>query len=134
MPASGIIFSGDNVKTLKSNIDLNGESIIFNGEFAAANDTATQNITGLVISPSTMRSAEVVIGVVVDADSDLYETYKLLIINKAGTSFNMAQSSVGDNSLVSFSITNAGQVQVTTPDYTGFVSCNIKYTVVAVNI
>lgn len=129
-----VIFSGSNVKALKSNLDLNGESLILNGEFSAANNTSNQTITGLIITPATYRSAEVVLGVAVDATADLYESFKFLIINKGGSAFEMSQSSAGDNSTVTFSITSGGQVQITTPNFSGFVSCTLKWTATMVNI
>lgn len=133
MPAT-FFNSSTEVKSLGQNLNLNEESLVTNGEFSATNNTADQNITGLAFSTSTTAAADVLLRVAVDATTDLYETYKLLIVNKGGVAFNMAVTSVGDASLVTFAITSGGQVQVTTPSYGGFVSCTLKFTVNEVKI
>jgi hypothetical protein len=92
----------------------------------ANNQTSAADITGLVFSPSVVRSAKVIASVYVDASSDLYESIELEITNKSST-FVMSTSGSGDNSLVSFSITNAGQVQYTSGNYSGFASLTIKF-------
>jgi hypothetical protein len=92
----------------------------------ANNQAAAANVTGLAFANAVTRSAEVHYSIVVDATSDLYEAGTLHLIQK-GASWELAQTTVGDNSQVTFSVTNAGQVQYTTPSYAGFVSGTMKF-------
>lgn len=102
--------------------------------FSAANNQATPaNVTGLSFAAGTVRSAKVLASVEIDATADLYESYELLIIQK-GADFQMAASSVGDNSNVNFSITPAGQVQYTSGNEAGFVSSDIKFRAITLTV
>jgi len=92
----------------------------------ADNQGAAANVTGLAFANGVTRSAEIEYAIVIDATADLYESGKLRIVQK-GASWDLSQSTNGDNSLVNLSITAAGQVQYTTPTYAGFVSAEIKF-------
>jgi hypothetical protein len=95
--------------------------------FAGAADTATNlDVTGLAFANATVRSFTAHISVLVDATADLYETFNLTGIQK-GASWDMAVESVGDDSLVSFTITAAGQVQYSKSTTAGWVSTTIKF-------
>lgn len=93
---------------------------------AANNQAAAADVTGLAFAAGTVRGFKALVSIEIDATLDLYETYELIGINKSG-SFDMAQSAVGDDSGVLFSITNAGQVQYTSANYSGFVAGAIKF-------
>lgn len=92
----------------------------------ANNQASTTNVTGLAFSTAVTRSAKVLVDVQVDATADLYEVYELLIVQKA-SSFDMSQMSTGDDAGITFTITNAGQVQYTSSNYAGFVSGTLKF-------
>lgn len=95
--------------------------------FSAANNQAVAaDVTGLLFAPATVRGFKALVTVSIDATSDLFETFELIGVNK-GSSFDMAVSSVGDDSGLVFSITAAGQVQYTSTDIAGFVSNTVKF-------
>lgn len=102
--------------------------------FSAANDQSTPaNITGLAFDALVTRGFEALVTVTIDADTDSYESFQLLGINKNG-SFDMTVSSVGDNSGVVLSITTAGQVQYTSADLAGFVANTIKFRAITTTV
>ena len=106
---------------LKSTGDIDQTSFsLVNNQVAAA------DVTGLVFSNASVRSFEALVSVTIDATSDLFESFKLYGVQR-GADWVMSQSSVGDSSLVVFSITNAGQIQYTSGNYSGFVSGTIKF-------
>lgn len=95
--------------------------------FSAANNQAVvADVTGLLFAPATVRGFKALVTVSIDATSDLFETFELIGINK-GSSFEMAVSSVGDDSGLVLSITAAGQVQYTSSNVAGFVSNTVKF-------
>jgi hypothetical protein len=117
-----------------SGVTLSSPGDINESTFALTNDQSTvADVTGLAFNNAVVRSFEALVTIVIDATADLYETYKLVGIQK-GASWDMAPSSVGDDSLVTFSITNAGQIQYTSADYAGFVSGEISYRAITLSI
>lgn len=100
--------------------DIN--EISFSG---ADNQSSAADITGLAFANGTVRSFKAEVSVVIDATSDLFEKFELNGVQK-GSTWEMSQSSVGDNSGVVLSITNSGQVQYTSPSSAGFVSLTMK--------
>ena len=102
--------------------------------FSGANNQVTvADVTGFAFANANVRSFKALVSVVVDATTDLFETYELVAIQKA-TSWDMAQTAVGDNSLVVFSITDAGQVQYTSSNFSGFVSLTIKFRAIVTTV
>ena len=73
-----------------------------------------------------VRSFDVIISVVVDATADLYEEFNIRGIQK-GADWEISYDSVGDDSLVSFDITAAGQVTYSKTTTTGWVSTTMKF-------
>lgn len=95
--------------------------------FSLANtQSSPSNITGLAFSNAVVRAATVFYCVNVSATTSLYEAGTLQLVQK-GSSWEMSQTDVGDNSQVVFTVTAAGQIQYTTPTYTGFSSASIKF-------
>lgn len=92
----------------------------------ANNQSVAANVTGLAFANGTVRSARVNYSVTVDATSDLYEAGILELVQR-GSDWNIARRTSGDDSLVDFDVTTSGQVQYTTPAYSGFVSATIKF-------
>lgn len=92
----------------------------------ANNQSAAANVTGLAFANATVRGAVVFYSVIISATSSLYEFGTLHLIQK-GASWDMAQTSNGDDSLVVFTVTTAGQVQYTTPSYAGFSSAKMGF-------
>lgn len=108
--------------TLQSSLgDLNQKSFSL-----ANNQSAAADVTGFLFSTTTVRSFTAFVSVFVDATSDLSEAFTLRG-EYNGTSWDLAAVSNGDISQVTFSITNAGQVQYTSGNYSGFSSGTIKF-------
>ena len=93
---------------------------------AANNQVAAADVTGLAFANGTVRSFKAQVSILIDATADLYEVYDLIGIQK-GASWDLAQVSTGDDSLITFSITSAGQIQYTSASYAGFVSGTMKF-------
>lgn len=91
------------------------------------------NVTGFAFSALVVRGFKALVTVEIDATLDLFETFELVGVNKGG-SFEMAQSSVGDETGVVLSITAAGQVQYTSASYAGFVSGSIKFRAITLTV
>lgn len=95
--------------------------------FVIANNTAAPaNVTALLFANATVRSAIIQYSIFINATTPLYEMGEIRIIQKAAT-WDISVSSTGDNSSVVFSITNAGQIQYTSPSYTGYVTGTMKF-------
>lgn len=92
----------------------------------ANNQSILANVTNLAFSATSVRSAQVVASIYVNATTPLYEAVEMSIVNKGGVFF-MSVNGTGDNTGVSFDITNEGQVQYTSNNYAGFVSLTIKF-------
>lgn len=92
----------------------------FNGVNAQA---IPDDVTGLVFT----KTGKAIVHIFVDATASLYEAVELLVVNK-GATFDITQGpAVGDNSLVDFTITSAGQVQYTSGSYAGFVDLVVDF-------
>lgn len=88
--------------------------------FSIANNQASPtNVTGLAFANASVRSAEVLYSVFIDATSNLFETGVLYLIQR-DSEWNLSQTVTGDNTQVEFSVTALGQVQYTSANYTGF--------------
>jgi hypothetical protein len=102
--------------------------------FAPANNQASPaNVTGLAFANASVESAIVFYSVVINATTPLYERGTLNLVQKA-SSWDMAQTFNGDNSLVVFTVTAAGQVQYTTPNYAGFTSAKMGFRALVTNV
>ena len=89
------------------------------------NQASPIDISDLAFSDS-YRSVIVQYSVYVDATTDYYDSGQLFLTRKNGT-WALSQVIYSDDSQVTFSITNAGQVQYTTPNYAGFSAATIRY-------
>ena len=126
-------------KAVKDYVDANIGASSVNGDialttFAAANNQASAaSITGFAFSAAVVRGFKALVTISVDATSDLYETVEIIGVQKA-SGFDIAVSGAGDDTGVVFSITSAGQVQYTTPNFSGFVSCEIAFRAIVTNV
>lgn len=100
---------------------------------AANNQVAAANVTGLAFANGTVRSFDALVSVYINATASLYEVFKLSGIQK-GASWDMAVESNGDSSGVTFSITNAGQVQYTSGNSAGFVADTMKFRAITTSV
>jgi hypothetical protein len=95
--------------------------------FAGANNVASPaSVTGFAFANGVVRSFTAHVSVYVDAATDLFEAFTLTGIQK-GSDWEMSVQAVGDESLVAFSITSAGQIQYVSGNYGTFVSLTIKF-------
>jgi hypothetical protein len=97
------------------------------GSYSFSNSQVTpENITGFSFSNTIVRSFKAQVSVYVDATSDLYEVYEINGIQK-GSEWDISIKSSGDNIGILFNITNSGQLQYTSPNFSGFVSGTMKF-------
>ncbi len=82
------------------------------------NQGSAANVTGLAFANASVRSFKALVSVFRDGTANLYEAFELIGIQK-DSSWDLAQTSTGDNSGVVFTITTAGQIQYTSTDNTG---------------
>lgn len=102
--------------------------------FAGANNQSlAADVTDLNFANGTVRSFKVHGSIQVDATSDLFEEFELFGIQR-GADWVISDNRTGDDSLVNFTITNAGQVQYTSGNYTGFVALNIKFRAITTSV
>ena len=108
------------------NLTPNTDDITSQVSFSGAQSASNSNVTGLLFNPVNTRSFEVLMTVVISATASLYSHFKLQAIYN-GTSWYFSSSYIGDDTLVTFSITNAGQVTYSSSTYTGFSSLTMKF-------
>jgi hypothetical protein len=122
------------IQTELDNFNPGSDGDLNEGSFAAANNQASAaNVTGLAFANGVVRSFEILASVYINATANSYETFKMLGIQK-GASWSMAVEAVGDNTGVTFSITNAGQIQYTSTNVAGFVSSTIKFRAITTSV
>jgi hypothetical protein len=114
--------------------DLNlGMSNIFSNVFIASNNIeSATDITNLFFSNSIVRSFTVTLSISVTATANLYETFILEGI-QTSSQWDIYVSSYGDITGVLFTITSSGQIQYTSPDFSGFTNMIFSYQVVQIN-
>jgi hypothetical protein len=116
------------------NLPLGSAGDIQETSFAGANNQVSlANVTGFAFANGVVRSFSAIASVSVDAASDLFETFFLEGVQK-GASWDMSVRSTGDDSLVNFDITNAGQIQYTSGSYGTFVSLTIKFRAISLSV
>lgn len=115
-----------------TNVDL-GISSMYSGSFTPSNNNTTpSNVVGLSFDNTYIRSFIVTLSANVTATSSLYETFVLEAV-QLNSGWDLYISSYGDSTGITFSITNSGQVQYTTPNYPGFTNCIFRYQVSQIN-
>ena len=92
----------------------------------ANNQSSAANVTGFAFANATVRSFKAHVSVSIDATTDLFEVFEIEGIQK-GSEWDYSVSSVGDITGLRFSVTNAGQIQYTSTNVSGFVSGVVKF-------
>ena len=118
---------GETVVINGVNITPNAKDVPSSVTFSLANNTSTYDVTGLLFD-NTVWGFDIYVAVQIQATTNYYSNYHIRGVNKS-SEWELLMSYVGDQT-VTFNITNAGQIQYTTPDFDGFVSGTIKYKVV----
>lgn len=102
--------------------------------FSMANNQASPaDVTGFAFANGVARSFKALASVEIDATADLYEVFDIQAVQK-GATWDLAAVSTGDNSGVTFSITNAGQVQYASGNSAGFVAGLIKFRAITTSV
>jgi hypothetical protein len=102
--------------------------------FATANNqSSAANVTGFAFANASVRSFKAQVSVAIDATADLFEVFELLGVQR-GSDWALAVASTGDDSGIVFSITNAGQVQYTSTNVSGFSSGVMKFRAQVTNV
>lgn len=96
------------------------------GSQAIAESAAGASVVGLAFANATVRSFVAQVSVEIDAAADLFEEYELHGIQK-GASWELSETSLGDDSDVNFDIDASGQVTYSSSTYGTFNSGTIKY-------
>lgn len=100
---------------------------------AADNQAVAADVTGLAFSNVVVRSFNAFISCSIIGTANLYEDFNIIGIQK-DSEWDISITSSGDNTGVTFSITNAGQIQYTSPATTGFVSNTLKFRALTLSI
>ena len=95
--------------------------------FTAANNVTSQSIPSINYSGSSVWGFDVYLAARLTATTNLYANYHIKAVNKQ-TSWELITNYVGD-SILSFNITNDGQLQYSTQNFSGFSSLIFKYKV-----
>lgn len=102
--------------------------------FAGANDVqVAADVTGLSFDAQEIRSFEALVSVAVDANDELYESFRILGVQRS-SGWSLSVMATGDESLVEFTITPAGQIQYVSGDYDGFTSLDIQFRAIVTHI
>lgn len=90
------------------------------------NQVSPLDLPGLAFSNVLVRSFEAQVSIYINATTDLHEVYKLVGVQR-GSDWSLSQQSTGDDSLISFSITNSGQIQYISGNYSGFIGATARF-------
>jgi len=94
--------------------------------FAANNNQISpQIITGLELD-SNIWGFDMFLTARLNADNNLYANYHLRGVNKIDT-WEIVKTYVGDDMGIEFYITNAGEIQYTSPNFVDFISLDFKW-------
>jgi hypothetical protein len=97
-------------------------SVIFTGQ---NNQSTFTDITDLYFD-NTIWGFDIYLCAKIVASSNLYTNFHIRGVNKNG-SWEIIKTYVGDDTGIQFHITDFGQLQYITPDFSGFTSCQFKY-------
>lgn len=97
-------------------------SVVFN---AQNNQSSFVDITDLYFD-NTIFGFDIYLCSKVLASTNLYTNFHIRGVNKNG-SWEIIKTYVGDDTGIQFYITDFGQLQYTTPNFSGFTSCQFKY-------
>ena len=120
------LYVGNNLYVNGANMTPNQydmfSTLTFNGQ---NNITTFTDITNLVFHNSVW-SFDCYLSVRVIASTNLFVNFHIRGVNK-GSSWEIIKTYVGDDTGIQFNITDFGQIQYTTPDYTDFTSIVFKW-------
>jgi len=106
---------------------------IAEASFAGAESASAANVTGFAFANGTVRAFEAIAVVEIDATADLFEQFTLHGVQN-GSGWVLDVQSTGDNSLVTFDISAAGQITYSSSTYAGFTSLDIKFRAITLTV
>lgn len=119
---------------IDTNVSFKSAGDINETSFSIANNqSAAANVTGLTFANATVRSAQVLYSAFINATSSLYESGELLLVQK-GSTWTVSRTAQGDNASLTFDVTNAGQVQYTSANYSGFTAGTLKFRAITTSV
>jgi hypothetical protein len=101
--------------------------------FTGAAGASNAPVTGLVFDELVVRSFKALVSVSRSADSDLFEAFEILGLNRGGV-WEIVYSSLGDASGISFDIDNTGQITYTSDTPTGHSSTTMSFRALVTHI
>lgn len=113
---------------LATNLNL-GVSSMYSGSFVASNNvTSATNVTGFSFSNANIRSfnASVSVSVVLSVGTSLYGMVNLNGTQNA-SGWSLYTETLGDETGVTFTITNAGQIQYTSANQSNWTSTTFRF-------
>lgn len=116
-----------------SGVPVSSAGDIAESSLALTESQTNTNVTGFAFANGVVRSFKALVSVEIDATAPLFESFEILGIQK-GSSWDISQTATGDNSLVSFAITNAGQITYSSSSYAGFVSGTIRFRAITTSL
>ena len=123
------LYVGNNLIVNGVNLKPNSGDVLSSKTFSANNNQSIfANITDLLFN-STIWGFDVYLCAQIISYDNLFCNFHIRGVNK-GTSWELVKTYVGDDTGIEFDITESGQIQYTTPEYDGFVSCNFKWRVI----
>jgi len=97
------------------------------------NQNTFDDVVGFNVPNTSVRAFKGDISVFINAATNLYAKYEIEGINK-GTSWELVQSYIGDDSEIIFDITPSGQLQYKSGNYAGFISGILKFRVTTLQV
>lgn len=101
--------------------------------FTGAAGAVNADVVGLGFNPAVVRSFKALLSVSRDATADLFEAFEILGLNRGGQ-WEIAYSSLGDASGVTFDIDNTGQVTYSSDTPPGHVSTVMSFRALVTHI
>jgi hypothetical protein len=101
-------------------------SVSFTG---ANNQGSFVDVTSALI-PSSSFGADIFLALRVTATANVYSNFHMRVINR-GATWELTETYVGDDSGINFDITTGGQIQYTSPNFAGFTSLLMKFTIIS---
>lgn len=120
------VYIGNNLQVNGANMTPSPYDMFSIRSFNAANNQGSfVNITGLQFD-SSVCGFDCYLTAKLTATSNLYVNFHIRGVNK-DSSWEIVKTYVGDDTGIQFNITEFGQLQYTTPTYTGFVSLVFRW-------
>jgi hypothetical protein len=120
------LYIGTGINVNGVNMTPNSNDILRTTSFTAANNVnIPANITGLSFTNDAWGFDVYLSAKLLSTSGHMYSNYHIRGVNKDST-WQIVSAYVGD-SIVDFSITSSGQIQYTTPNYSGFQSLVFKF-------